>query len=147
MELQEQTYYGVWGSANDKTVAQDIRMLAKIYHPTTTSSQEYEWPYVVLSKNYNPQTRNFDLFIGGTSPRDNMNSLVLPAGKYASITIKPKWGFLWGVAIGTAKRYFYNTWLPQSSYRPLNLEYELHTECSVGKHPTVDIIFAIQEKQ
>ncbi|WP_278317586.1 hypothetical protein [Clostridium sporogenes] len=37
-------------------------------------------------------------------------------------------------------------WLPTSQYQGMNMEYEFHTEKSKDKHPTIDIIFAIKEK-
>lgn len=51
------------------------------------------------------------------------------------------------VEVIEAKKYFYTQWLPQSKYEAKNMEYEFHTEKSIGKHPTVDIIFAISSKE
>ena len=79
--------------------------------------------------------------------KDELDRFVLPAGEYARITVKPKLGFLWGVAIGEAKRYFYTKWLPESPFEALNMEYEYHTEESVGKHPSITIVFAVQRKE
>ncbi|MGJ0848469.1 hypothetical protein ACR77J_17400 [Tissierella praeacuta] len=53
---------------------------------------------------------------------------------------------LWGLAVGEAKRCFYTKWSPQSDYDAQNLEYEYHTYKSVGKNPTVDIVFAITKR-
>ena len=59
----------------------------------------------------------------------------------------PRLGFLWGAAIGAAKRYFYQKWLPQSPYGTLNMEYELHTEKSIRSHPSMDLFFAVKRKE
>lgn len=103
-------------------------------------------PYFVLSKDYDAVSNNFEMFIGGYISNSNLESLILPAGEYAKITVKPKLGFLWGASIGEAKRYFYTKWLPKSNYEALNMEYEYHTEKSTGNNPTIDLIFAIQKK-
>ena len=103
-------------------------------------------PYFVLSRNYNEQSRDFELFIGSMIDKSSLESYVLSAGEYAKITVKPKLGFLWGASIGEAKQYFYTKWLPKSSFEALNLEYEYHTERSTEKQPTIDIIFAIRRK-
>ena len=70
-----------------------------------------------------------------------------PPGEYAGMTVRPRLGFLWGAAIGAAKRYFYQKWLPQSPYGTLNMEYELHTEKSIRSHPSMDIFFAVKRKE
>ncbi|MDO5518151.1 MAG: effector binding domain-containing protein [Clostridium sp.] len=143
LRLENQTIYGVWKNSNDKTVSEDIKSLSEKYNSIISSSEESPLPFYVLSRNYNQETKDFEIFVGSTTQRDNLESLMLPAGEYASITIKPKFGFLWGTSIGEAKRYFYTKWLPETPYNSKNIEYEYHTEKSKGKHPAVDIIFAI----
>ena len=91
-------------------------------------------------------SKNCEMLIGGDIVHDNLESFILPAGDYAIITIKPKMGFLWGASVGEAKRYFYTKWLLENPYEALNMEYEYHTEKAIGKHPTIDIIFAIRKK-
>lgn len=71
-----------------------------------------------------------------------------PAGGiYGKVVVKPKLGFLWGLAVGEAKRYFYVQWLPASDYDALHMEYELHTEKSVPKKPVIALYIAITEKR
>ena len=55
-------------------------------------------------------------------------------------------GYTYDMAVGEAKRYFYTKWLPGSGYAARNLEYELHTEKSVGKAPSIDLLFAVRGK-
>jgi len=86
------------------------------------------------------------MLIGGTLESKLLELYIISKGKYAKITIKPKFGFLWGLSIGEAKRYFYTDWIKSSNYMPLNMEYEYHTEKNIGKNPTVDIIFSISDK-
>jgi len=146
VEIEEKSIYGLWLHSNDKTVSKDINTLSMKYYNVVSCSKGTVLPYFVLSRNYDGTTRDFEMFIGSTTENNDLKKITLSAGKYAKITIKPKLGFIWGAAIGEAKRYFYTKWLPASSYQALNLEYEYHTEVSKSKHPTVDIIFAIREK-
>lgn len=138
--------YGVWKDANDRTVSKDIQDASVKYHATVGIPEGQVLPYFILSRDYDELSRNFKLLVGSTMVKDGLEQVSLPAGEYACITIRPKLGFLWGLAIGEAKQYFYKKWLPQSEYESLNMEYEFHTEKSVGKHPTVDVIFAVRHK-
>lgn len=140
----EQLLYGIQGSSGDKTIAKDIPTLSKRYRTILDDPSRDAFPFVVLTKNYDETTGAFDLFVGGTIENDQLEAMVLPEGTYGTITVKPKLGFMWGPAIGEAKRYFYTKWLPASGYEAVNLEYELHTEKSVGKKPEIDILFALK---
>ena len=144
--IEQQTIYGLWHNSNDKTVSKDIKTLSKKYITTVSMTGKMVLPYFVLSKDYDAVSNNFEMFIGGNISSRNLESLMLPTGEYAKITVKPKLGFLWGASIGEAKRCFYTKWLPKSIYEALNIEYEYHTEKSIGNNPTIDLIFAIQKK-
>lgn len=146
-KLEERAIFGKWTASNDKTVAADIRALSKQYHSIVSLPEGGVLPYFVLSRNYQKKSGEFELLIGGALEKDGLECLVLPAGEYAKMTIKPKLGFLWGAAIGEAKRYFYTNWILQNTYRALNMEYEYHTEKSVGRHPAIELIFAIERNE
>lgn len=49
-------------------------------------------------------------------------------------------------AYRAAKRYFYTRWLPDIPYRAKNIEYEHHTEKSLGRHPEIELFFAVEKK-
>lgn len=142
-QRDEITLYGVWGKTNDKTTTKDIPHLSSKFHKMTGTKDGTILPFFVLSKNYDANTGNSELFIGSLIADDKLSKLILPCSEYAIATIKPKFGALWGLAIGEAKHFFYTKWLPQSDYYAQNLEYEYHTEKAVGKKPTIDIVFAI----
>ena len=144
--METKTIYGLWKKTNDKTIRKDINYLSTKYHEIVSISKGKVLPYFVLSKNYDEISKNCEMLIGGDIVHDNLESFILPAGDYAIITIKPKMGFLWGASVGEAKRYFYTKWLLENPYEALNMEYEYHTEKAIGKHPTIDIIFAIRKK-
>jgi len=147
VKIEERIIYGIWKESNDKKISTDIDTLSENYYLVTSQAKGSVLPYFVLSRNYDEQSRNFEMFIGSTFEKNDLDKVVLPAGEYAKITVKPKLGFLWGGgSIGEAKRYFYTKWLQENSYLGLNMEYEFHTEKSKNKHPTIDIIFAIQRK-
>ena len=144
--LEERTVYGLWKKSNDRTIKKDIDSLSKAYHDIVSIPKGKVLPYFVLAQNYNIETQDFELFIGSNSVNGNLDSYILPPGNYAIITVKPKLGFLWGLSIGEAKRYFYTKWLSENPYKAINMEYEYHTEKSTGKSPTIDIVFAISKK-
>lgn len=146
VHMDELKIFGLWKKSNDKTISNDIKNLSEEYHSTVSLSEGKVFPYFVLARNYDEESKDFEMFIGSTINKNGLECLLLSAGEYAKITIKPKLGFLWGVSIGEAKRYFYTKWLPESTFEALNMEYEYHTEKSIGKHPTIDIFFAIQRK-
>ncbi len=146
INMEEQVIYGVQKNANDKTVSADIKNLSGKYYSVMSSDEGSILPYFVLSRDYDKRTKDFKLFIGSILEKEGLESFVLPEGDYAKVTVKPKLGFLWGVSVGEAKRYIYTKWLPQSDYQELNMEFEFHTERSVGKHPTIDILFAVKGK-
>lgn len=144
MELEEKSVYGLWKQSNDETISNDIDILSEEYYKTICCSEGTVLPYIVLSRNYDETSKNFEMFIGSTIENNELKTMTLPAGKYAKITIEPKFGFLWGASIGEAKRYFYTKWLPASQYQGMNMEYELYTEKSESKNPTAYIFFAIK---
>ena len=143
---EQQVINGLWKKSNDKTISKDIEELSKRYHKVVSLPGKKVFPYFVLSKNYDEKSKDFEMFIGSTIKKESLDSFILPAGEYAKITIRPKFGFWWGISIGEAKRYFYTKWIWENPYEALNMEYEYHTEKSVEKRPTIDIIFAIKKK-
>lgn len=142
----EQTLYGLWAPSNDRTVSKDIPHLSEQYYRAAQQENGTVFPFFALSRNYDEQTRGFELFIGSIADHEGLEAFVLPAGTYGKLTVRPKLGFLWGAAVGQAKTFFYAKWLPSSGYRAANLEYEYHTEKSVEKSPSIDLFFTIQNK-
>jgi hypothetical protein len=138
--------YGLSKKSSDRVQAGDIQTLANKYHEIINKNSGEVIPFFVLSKDYNERTKEFDLFVGGLIENNALEIFVIPKGLYGKSTIKPKWGFLWGLSIGEAKRIFYTGWLPKSDYTTLNMEYEYHTEISKGRNPTIDILFAVRKR-
>lgn len=147
LEIEERNIYGLWKKSNDKTISNDISFLSREYYEAVSRQEGTVLPFVVLSRDYDKRSRDLELLIGSTLRQENLECLTLPAGTYARMTVKPKWGRFWGMAIGEAKRYFYSRWLPGSGYEGLNLEYEYHTAQSSGQQPSIDIIFGVKNKE
>lgn len=135
--------YGLWADSSDASLKRDMARLAKEYRLAAGVKAKTVLPYYVLCSHDSGKSEEFRLFIGSTSPAPRLSAYLLAPGSYAAVTVRPKLGFLWGAAIGEAKRYFYTQWLPSSLYLPLNLEFELHTEKSLGRHACVDLLFAV----
>ena len=144
--IEEQTIFGLSKPSNDRTVAEDVKALSAQYHRLLEKTSGEILPFFVLSRNYDEAAGDFELSVGGLPEAEGLEKILLPAGKYAKIAVKPKLRFLWGPAIGEAKRFLYTKWLPASGYEALNLEYEFHTGRSMGKNPSIDLYFAIKDK-
>lgn len=104
--IEQQTIYGLWQKSNDKTISRDINVLSKQYHSVVSMPEGKVLPYFVLSRNYNEQSRDFELFIGSVVDKDGLESYTLLASEYAKITVKPKLGFLWGCFYWRSKTIF-----------------------------------------
>jgi len=143
---ESMTIFGIFKKSNDKLQTKDIPELSKKYYKTVNKNNGEVIPFFVVSRDYDKDTKDFQLFIGGSIENANLDTLTIPKGLYGKVTIKPKLGFLWGLSIGAAKRAFYTDWLLQSDYTPLNMEYEYHTEISKGKNPQIDILFAVKKQ-
>ena len=144
LQQPRQTLYGLHRYTNDRDQSRDIPMLSRQFYDRTGGKPQPAPAFYVVSRDYEPSAGAFVLFVGDGGSGRTLEPEVLPEGTYAVMTVRPKLGFLWGAAIGQAKRWFYTKWLPGSGYEARNLEYELHTEQSTGKHPSVELRFAIQ---
>lgn len=146
VECEERKVYGIWKKSNDASIAKDINTTSAEYNQIVGVKKEAVLPYFVLSCNYDETTKEFELFIGSTKKADGLTEYEIPKGLYGCMNVCPKLGFLWGPAIGEAKQYFYAKWIKEHPYRILNMEYEYHTEKSIGKKPSIEIMFAIEKQ-
>jgi predicted transcriptional regulator YdeE len=143
---EERAVWGLSKQSNDKTQAKDIPALSKKYYEAINKNSGEVIPFFIVSRDYDKETKDFMLFIGGLIENANLESFTIPKGLYGKVTIKPKMGFMWALSIGEAKRAFYTDWLQKSDYTPLNMEYEYHTEISKEKNPHIDILFAVKKR-
>lgn len=143
-ECSERQLYGVETVSSEQGQRKDIPALGTSYHRIVQLSEREALPFYVVSRDFDEQTKEFQLFVGGELERGELKRLVLPASTYGVIKIQPRFKWLWGSAVGQAKRYFYTEWLPRSKYEPRNLEFEYHTEASFGKQASIELYFAIK---
>lgn len=136
--------YGVWMVSDDRSISRDIARLSKRYYAVSGKRAGFVLPFYVLSKDYDQSTGRFRLFIGSDAPAAGLDEFIIPKGRRAKISVRPKLGFLWGLSIGEAKRFFYTKWLPACGLSALNMEYELHTEKSLGAGATVELLFVVE---
>lgn len=146
-QMGERVVYGAGAASNDRTLSRDIDRLAKAYAEAAGAPASSTVPLFVISHGYDPSTGDCELFVGGEVEADGLERFTIPAGAYARLELAPALRVLWGASIGKAKRWLYTQWLPTSGYAALNLEYEHHTEKTLGRHPRVDLLFAIEKKQ
>lgn len=142
--LEEKNIYGIYMLSSDRTQRTDIDTMCALYSNIIGKKASEALPFYVVSQNYNEETQQFDLFIGSNISHDELESLTLPKGTYAECEVKT--GIFTGKNIGEAKRNFYKKWLPKSEYSAVNLEFELHTEKSLDKNGSINILFAISKK-
>ena len=137
VSLLRRSVYGCSMVSSERTVSEDILVLAKRYRAARPNASWPVLPFFVLSRGFNRATGRFSLFVGGEEQAE---------GLYARIIVKPRFAFLLGREIGRAKRYFYQAWLPNSAYMGQNLEYEYHTAKSMEPRPQVELIFGIRPR-
>lgn len=139
--------FGMRAASNDRTLACDIDRLAKAHAQAVDAPAGTTVPLFVISHAYDPSTGDCELFVGGEVEAGGLERFVIPAGTYARLELACALRVLWGASVGKVKRWLYTQWLPTSGYAALNLEYEHHTEKTSGRHPRVDLLFAIEKKQ
>lgn len=143
-EQPEKLLYGLHRPSGDRQQRRDIPDLAARFYRHL--GVERVLPFYVVSRDYDRGSGRFTLFVGDDGSNRALETELLPAGTYARLRVRPMLGFLWGPAVGAAKRWFYTGWLPKSAYEAVNLEYELHTEKTVGRHPTAELLFALRKR-
>ena len=146
VSLLRRSVYGCSMVSSERTVSEDILVLAKRYRAARPNASWPVLPFFVLSRGFNRATGRFSLFVGGEEQAEGLEFAELPAGLYARIIVKLRFAFLLGREIGRAKRYFYQAWLPNSAYMGQNLEYEYHTAKSMEPRPQVELIFGIRPR-
>lgn len=148
---------GVSTKTSLKTIYKDTRRLGEEYQKAKNliRNKSIPWAFVAISKDFSDNNSRWEYLMGDvvTSFDDGISkglvSFEIPAKTYAVFTIRPRFGFLWGLAIGLTKRYIYTQWLPDSKYDSDNTtigDFEYHDERSVARKPSIDLYVSIKEK-
>lgn len=141
-----------------KTVYRDIPALGKqfaTYKKThEIPNKRQPWGFAAVSQGTDQEKGEFTYFMGDRVTTlehvpAGLTAFEIPAAKYAVFPIRPKNSLGWPVAIASAKRYIYGTWLPNSIYEPAGVidDFEYHDERSLRKgNLEIDLYVAIKEK-
>ena len=138
--------HGFLGQTTPETLRKDIPALSARYQSLLESRAGHLLPLYVLTRDPDPSGR-CTLFFGGPKPHPGLESIEMPAGPYARIVVRPKYGLFWDKAIAETKQWFYSQWLPNSPYRALDIIFEHHTEHTTAKQPTLELFFALEKIQ
>lgn len=147
VERAEECIYGLEMETRDARLHRDIPELTRRYRACTGRNARRALSLYVLTRDYAPESGRSTLFIGGRLPGEGLQALRLPGGLYAKLEIRPRFQFLWGAATGSAKRWFYTRWLPQSGFEARNLEFELHAARALERRPSAELYFALKRKE
>lgn len=149
---------GIAVETNMKNIYRDVPALGKQFEKHKQAheipNKSFPWGFAAVTKGFDKEKGTFTYFMGDrvtTSKQipPGLTSFEIPAMKYAIFPIRPKNRFGWPIAIASAKRYIYDTWLPNSVYKPAGTidDFEYHDERSVRKsNPEIDLYVAIKEK-
>ena len=142
---------------NTKTVFRDVAQLGKQFEKIKKQipNRQHPWIFTAVSKGFDKETKTFWYMMGDvvthveTIPK-GLETFEIPPGTYAVFSVRPKNKLGWGFAIGDAKHYAYEEWLPQSGYEPTGTidDFEYHDVRSErAKNPEIDLYVAVKPKQ
>ena len=112
------------------------------------------WGFAAVSSGFDEGSGTFTYAMGDVVSSldelpDGLTGHTIPPGTYALFPVRPKNRFGWGFAIGHAKRYAFETWLPESVYEPAGTvdDFEYHDERSTRKKdPEIDLYVAVRRR-
>ncbi len=155
VELQEPILIIGMGVDTDlKNVFRDIPALGKRFEKQKRAipNKREPWGFAAVSQGLDKAKGAFRYFMGDrvttiAEVPEGLTALEIPTGKYVVFPIRPKNRLGWPVAIGSAKRYIYEAWLPNSCYEPGGAidDFEYHDERSIRKgNPEIDLYVAVR---
>ncbi len=148
-------FVGLSIKTNVKNIYKDAAKLGKEYtqfkkmHKITNLKEP--WAFIAYSKDFNEETKSWEYIMGDVvsnfdSIPEGLSGYEISAASYAVFPIKAKFKFLWGIEIAKMKKYIFSDWLPNSKYKSRGCDFEYHDERSTGKHPSIDLYVAIEER-
>lgn len=146
---------GLMMTTSMKGVYKDVPDILKRYMTLKEKhglpQQKLPWEYVSLSKNFTDDN-TWEYFTGHVVDRheaipEAFASFVIPAGKYAVFSVRPKFKCMLGVTIGKTKKYIYQNWLPTSGFEFTGFEFEYNNENMFHESPHyIDLYIGVKEK-
>ncbi|MDD1750517.1 MAG: effector binding domain-containing protein, partial [Methanothrix sp.] len=151
--------FGISMRTSLKTIYRDAGTLGKKYRQikeqNLIQNKRDPWAFVAVSKNFRNDNTTWEYLMGDVvtafdSVPEDLIAFEIPARTYAVFTVRPRFRFLWGAAIGLTKKHIFTEWLPKSNFEPDNRvvgDFEYHDERSVSKNPSIDLYVPVKEKQ
>lgn len=146
---------GLMMTTSMKGIYKDVPNILKRYMALKEKhgipQQRLPWEYVSLSKNFSGD-KTWEYFTGHVVDRpeaipEAFASFKIPAGKYAVFSVRPKFKFMLGVAIGKTKKFIYKDWLPASGFEFAGHEFEYNNEKMFNENPHyIDLYIAVKDK-
>jgi predicted transcriptional regulator YdeE len=141
-----------------KRIYRDVPRLASQYRrfkrDCEIPNRKDPWAFAAVSRDYDEKTGAFSYSLGDvvTDFEDlppGLLAMEIPPAKYAVFTVRPRNRFGWGTAIGSTKRYAYETWLPGSEFEQGRIidDFEYHDERSTrAKNPEIDLYICVRDR-
>lgn len=149
---------GVSKRTGAKTIYKDAVLLGKAYQKIKAQNiirnKKEPRAFVAVSKDFSNDNSSWDYLMGDvvtsfSNVPEGLTTFDIPSGTYAVFTIRPKFRFLWGSAIGLTKRYIFTKWLPNSKYdsdQDVVGDFEYHDQRSVSRNPSIELFVPVREK-
>ncbi len=141
-----------------KTIYKDAALLGKKYRgikdQDLIKNKKEPWAFVAVSRDFRDDNTTWEYLMGDVVTTfdhvpEGLAAFEIPAKKYAVFTIRVKFRFLWGPAIGLTKKFIFTEWLPKANYEvdsSIIGDFEYHDERSVTRHPSIDLYVSVKEK-
>ena len=149
---------GVSSRVNEKNIYREAQALGQRYENIKAAKiiqhKKEPWGFVAISKSF-AEDGSWEYLMGDVVDDfeivpEGLNAFEIPAQSYARFSLRPRWIWAWGLAMGLLKKYIYTQWLPASEYKPDNAlvgDFEYHDQRSLAKRPEIDLYVAIRKKQ
>lgn len=142
---------GVATTTEDKSIFNDASKLSKQFQKVKEKIQHIRdpWGFVVYSGTKDKAGKLF-YFIGNVVDKlgdNNLDSIVIPAGLYAKITVEKKRFHGWTTRAAKARQFFHCKWIKDSGYKLLDTfqDMDYYDAKSKVSPPSMDIYFPIQK--
>ena len=142
-----------------KTIYKDAARLGKKYKSIKDQDviKNIKEPraFVAVSKDFRDDNTTWEYLMGDVVASfdyvpEGLIAFEIPAKTYAVFTIRARFRFLWGPAIGLTKKFIFTEWLPKSKYEIDSCfigDFEYHDERSISKNPSIDLYVSVKEKK
>ncbi|MDY4949192.1 MAG: GyrI-like domain-containing protein [Clostridium cadaveris] len=154
IEIKEDMFsVGFMITSDEKSIMNDGADIQKKFYEKKAHIQNGCDPWGITVITYpKDKSGKFKYFIGNkvenSEGNDEFNTVTIPKGLYAIITVKYKNSVMWNVDVANARRFFCDKWLPKSEYKASNefIDMEYYDRRCKNYSPTIDLYFPIIKK-